>query len=136
MHLYSGGLSKTAVAVVAGIACGVMVSGTAEAADKLLGYATGSYDTVIYGGFDFSHANSQQNGFGIDGGFVTAINGDITTTGWTVSANLGFSQSNDVATDTDSVSGSVLAGYQWHSPEYYFALNAGIAVVNGANRAA
>ncbi|MCC0015208.1 MAG: cellulose biosynthesis protein BcsS [Rhodobiaceae bacterium] len=102
----------------------------AGAADKMLGYANGAYDTVIYGSFDFSHASSDQNGYGADAGFVTAINGDITTTGWTLTANVGVSRSNDVATDTTSFNGSVLGGYQWHTPAYYFALNAGVHFVN------
>ncbi|MFN0263239.1 cellulose biosynthesis protein BcsS [Tepidamorphus sp. 3E244] len=108
----------------------LLASAPVSAADKLTAYADSTYDTVVYGGVDFSRANSQQNGFGADAGFVTAVHGDISVSGWTVSANIGASQSNDVGTDTDSVYGSALVGYQWHSPQYYFALNAGVHAVD------
>lgn len=126
----SGKFPKALLAMVVASGCLVSLPTSSSSADKMLGYASGAYDTVIYGSFDFSHANSNQHGFGVDAGFVTALNGDITTSGWTLTANIGFSRSNDVATDTDSFSGSVLAGYQWHAPAYYFAVNGGVAVVN------
>lgn len=88
------------------------------------------FDTVIYWESDFYKADSDQKGFGIDGGFVTALNGDITKSGWTVTANIGFSRSDDAAAETKSRYGSVLVGYQWHFPTHYFALNTGVYMGN------
>lgn len=102
----------------------------ALAADSSSEYGGVVFDTVIYGGIGGNWANSQQNGIGIDLGFVTAVNGDIASSGWTISGNTGFSQSNDAASDSNSFSGALLGGYQWHSSDFYFALNLGVTAIN------
>lgn len=123
-------------ACVAALASGLAFSGTGAAfgADLLSGGSgLGEYsfvDTVLYWGFDLSRASSSQYGLGADVGFVTALNGNIAVSGWTMSANLGVSRSVHSPAETDSITGSVLLGYQWHTPQYYLALNAGVHVVN------
>ncbi|MCR8548666.1 cellulose biosynthesis protein BcsS [Salipiger sp. P9] len=86
--------------------------------------ADDTLDTVLFTGID-----GYDGGAGIYGGFVTALNGDITASGWTLSANLGYSQSWGSFSDTDSTGASVLLGYQWHTPGYYASLALGVDVI-------
>ncbi len=92
--------------------------------------STGTFDSVAYWGTDLIVTGSKRYGIGIDAGFVTAFNRDISLSGWTATANLGFSRSADTGTNTNAVYGSFLLGHQWHMEKSYFALNAGIEVLH------
>lgn len=89
-----------------------------------------TFDSVAYWGTDLIVTGSKRHGFGIDAGFVTALNRDISLSGWTATANLGFSRSVDTGTNTNAVYGSLLLGHQWHMANSYFALNSGVEVLN------
>lgn len=82
-------------------------------------------DTVIYTGLDV-----YKSGSGVYLGFVTALDGDISTNGWTVSGNLGFSKSRTSLAKTTSGGASVLLGYQWHTPTTYTTLALGADVID------
>jgi len=124
----AGALSRTIAAVMLAIATASIPAPVRADDPATDGHSV--YDTVIYWGFDYSRARSSQYGIGADAGFVSALNGDISQTGWTVSGNIGGSRSVSGLSSTNSAYGSVLVGYQWHMPGYYIALNAGIDAVN------
>ncbi|WP_136659149.1 cellulose biosynthesis protein BcsS [Nitratireductor sp. XY-223] len=87
-------------------------------------------DTVVYWGADFAHKSDGNNGYGAGAGFVTALNGDIGATGWTLTGNIGGSRTEDVNSDTNSFYSSALVGYQWHAPGYYITVAGGVNYVN------
>jgi hypothetical protein len=122
-----------AVGPILGGALAVLLPAMASAADATL-YArmddNAVHDTVVYWGADFVHHNDVKNGYGLDAGFVTALNGDIGTSGWTLTGGMGFSRTDDSVFDSNSFYGSLLAGYQWHAPGYYFSLSGGANFVN------
>lgn len=86
-------------------------------------------DTVLFWGADLA-LRGDSTGFGLDAGFVTAINGDLSTSGWTVSGTVGFSNTDEPASDSQAFYGALLAGYQWHVPDFYFSLAGGVNVIN------
>ena len=119
--------------LAAGLAMAIASPGAALAADTLLEQRMApnpTIDTVVYWGADFTYANSDKNGVGVDAGFVTALNGDLGAAGWTVSGNLGLSRSEDVGSDTEAVYGSLLLGYIWPGQGYYFTAAGGVNFVN------
>ncbi len=86
-------------------------------------------NTVFFTGVD-----AVSNGVSGYGGFVYALNDDVTTTGWTVSGNFGWSRNWDnsvsPSSKSNSVSASVLLGYQWHTPDLYLGLSLGADYIN------
>lgn len=87
-----------------------------------------TYDTVIYWSGDY--ANSDTNDYGVNAGFVTALNGDLGVSGFTVSGNLGFSYTDGSGTDSESYYGSLLLGYLWALPDFYISIGAGPNIIN------
>lgn len=86
--------------------------------------------TVVYWGVDLSKNHSQRHGYGIDGGFVTALDGDLSTTGWTLSGNIGFGNVSSSDSETDSLYGTLLLGHLWVAPTAYFSLAGGVHYVD------
>lgn len=81
----------------------------------------------------FGVGYSAEREFGLDGGVVTALNGNIGQSGWIITGLVGYTNTalnNPPATPYNSwdISGSLLAGYQWVNPEYFFNLQAGVTV--------
>lgn len=106
---------------------------TGYAADLETGNQTAdeaTIDSVVYWGVDINKNHSQGDGFGIAAGGVTALNGDLSVSGWTVSGNVGYSKSRSTGSKTDSLYGSMLVGYLWVAPEYYFTLATGVHMVD------
>lgn len=91
---------------------------------------TPRYDTVIYWGADGAFRGGDGRGYGADTGFVTALNGDIGSTGWTLGGNLNLSRTTAPLSSTDSFGASLLLGHQWHAPGYYFSLAGGVNYVH------
>lgn len=87
-------------------------------------------DTVVYWGTDFAHNSASKMGIGLDGGFVTALNGDIGATGWTFTGSLGVSRTDDALSDSNSFYGTALFGHQWHAPNHYVSLSGGVIYTN------
>ena len=128
-----GNKSFAAGGLAAGLAMAIASPGAALAADPLLEQRMApnpTIDTVVYWGADFTYGNSDRNGIGVDAGFVTALNGDLGSGGWTISGNLGLSRSEDIGSDTESVYGSLLLGYIWPGQGYYFTAAGGVNFVN------
>ncbi|WP_197435030.1 cellulose biosynthesis protein BcsS [Nitratireductor arenosus] len=122
--------AKPIIGLSSGLVAAILLSATSYAADTTPDDRmadTPVFDTVIYWGADLGLSRSGKDGYGIDAGFVTALNGDIATSGWTLTSGLGFSRTDDVLSDSKSFYGSLLLGYQWHAPGYYF------TVAGGAN---
>lgn len=94
---------------------------------RMAGDAT--YDTVLYGGFDYANGGSTKDDYGVDVGFVTALNGDIGTSGWVVTGNIGYGNTDSIV-DSDTFSTSLLLGYLWQMPDYYFTLSGGVHYVD------
>tara|TARA_Y100000815_G_scaffold45055_1_gene37118 strand:- start:252 stop:983 length:732 start_codon:yes stop_codon:yes gene_type:complete len=88
-----------------------------------------TYDTVIYGGADYANGGSIEDDYGVDFGFVTALNGDIGTSGWVVTGNIGYGETDSIV-DSDTFSTSLLLGYLWQMPDYYFTLSGGVHYVD------
>ena len=106
---------------------------TATAADATLeGPAdnTSKHDTVIYWGTDFARNSDGKKDYGAGAGFVTALNGDIGTSGWTLTGNIGGSKTENVLFSSKSIYASALIGHQWHAPGYYFTLGGGVNYIN------
>lgn len=101
----------------------------AGAADMNFGAATPTNNMVIYWG-----ADAYKSGYGVDAGFAYALNGDILSSGWVLSANMGYAYSFDRASSprssTKALSGSALIGYQWQTSDYYIATYLGADFVN------
>lgn len=106
------------------------VSGNTNASEPDVAFEGASIDTVLYWGFEYNRASSRQDGFGIDGGFVTALNGNLDLSGWIVTGNLGYSESNSRGSDTDSVYASALAGHLWQTSDFYVSLAGGLHYIN------
>ncbi|MBW3096024.1 cellulose biosynthesis protein BcsS [Pseudohoeflea coraliihabitans] len=87
-----------------------------------------AYDTVVYWGADY--ANTDSDAFGLDAGFVTALNGNIAASGWIMSGSIGYGNTDAPLSETDSVYGTLLLGYQWVMPDFYVSLAGGAHVVN------
>lgn len=117
------------------MAASLSLAGTALAADSdsnldLRMGADPVVDTVIYWGGNLNYSRSTRYGGGLDAGFVTALNGDLGASGWTLSTNLGFSSSVDIGSRSQSFYGSLLLGYLWHLPDFYVSLAGGVQYVN------
>lgn len=115
------------------MAIALLVAGPALAADDDTGedlVAEQVFDTVIYWSGDFNYSRSNRYGYGADAGFVTALNGDIGTSGWTFTGNIGLSRSVDPGSSSKSFAGSLLFGYQWNAPDYYVSVAAGGQYIN------
>ncbi|MCY0149400.1 cellulose biosynthesis protein BcsS [Hoeflea sp. G2-23] len=81
----------------------------------------------------FGAGYSVEREFGLDGGIVTALNGNIGQSGWILTGLVGYTDTdlnNPPAAPYDSsdISGSLLAGYQWVNPDYFLNLQAGVTV--------
>lgn len=87
-------------------------------------------DTVLYWGADLALKGSNTYGLAFDGGFVTALNGNIDMPGWIVTGNLGYGHTKDVGSKTDSFYTTALVGYQWKTPDFYASLSAGVLYNN------
>lgn len=123
--------TRTAGAILAVSAA--LASAEAFAADPNLEARmadTPSFDTVLWWGADLAVRGSDHRAYGADAGFVTAINGDIGATGWTISGSLGASRTTAPLSDTNAFSGTLLVGHQWHAPGFYVSLAAGLHYVN------
>jgi len=128
-----GNKSLAMSGMAAGLVMAIASPGAALAADPLLEQRMApnpTIDTVIYWGADFTYGNSDRNGIGVDAGFVTALNGDLGTAGWTIGGNLGLSHSEDIGSETDSIYGTLLLGYIWPGQGHYFTMAGGLNVVN------
>gem|GEM_PF-2129640 len=88
-----------------------------------------TYDTVLYGGVDYAKSGSSKHDYGVDVGFVTALNGNIGSSGWVVTGNIGYGNTDGIA-DSDAFSTSLLLGYLWKMPDYYFTLSSGVHYVD------
>lgn len=123
--------SRKAVRAVllAGTLC-IGASGNTNASEPDVAVEAPSIDTVLYWGFEYNRASSRQDGFGIDGGFVTALNGNLDLSGWIVTGNLGYSESNSRGSDTDSIYASALAGHLWQTSDFYVSLAGGLHYIN------
>ena len=100
----------------------------ARAADANLETRMGdgpTYDTAIFWGAEASFGRSNRMIYGVNAGFVTAINGDLGTSGWTISGNVGGSRSKAPLSRTNSLHAALLAGYQWQMPGMYFSVAGG-----------
>lgn len=104
-----GGLARQ-VSIVVTVALASVGGAAAEDAEN----------TVVYFGGD-----GVRNGVGVYGGFTYALNGDIATSGWVISANMGYATFWSPGSTSYTFDASVLLGYQWHTPDYYLALNLG-----------
>ena len=117
------------------VALAMVLPSSAVAADAVLDARFGEeqsgepiYDTVVYWSADYS--NTDEDEYGLNAGFVTALNGDLGKSGWTISANLGGSYSDGSTSDSKSYYGSLLLGYLWANPYLYFSLGAGPVFVS------
>lgn len=86
--------------------------------------------TVLFWGFDFL-----EEGFGADGGFVHALDGNMWTPGWLVTGSAGYSEDDNKkvmpTSSTESFRSNLLVGYQWMAPErYYLAVYGGISYID------
>lgn len=126
-------MGKRMVGVWSWTAAAMLITASAHAADTTpeeVMADTPVLDTVLYWGFDYSQTRSGKEGIGIDGGFVTAFNGDIGATGWIFTSSLGFSRTDDVQSNSEAFYGTALIGYQWQTPGYSFSLSAGAHYVD------
>lgn len=119
--------------------CGLLMAGavaflppaTATAADAKPDVSVDDkIDTVIYWGIDYARNGGRKSDYGVGAGFVTALNGDMGVSGWTVTGNIGGARTDDAAFDTKSLYASALVGYLWHTPNYYFTLAGGVNYIN------
>lgn len=114
-------------------AVAILLPATAFAADPAPDLTMSNnplFDTVVYWGGEFTTHSGGKDGYGAGAGFVTAVNGDIGATGWTLTGNFGGSRTDDGPFETKSFYAAALVGYQWHAPGYYFTLAAGVNYVN------
>lgn len=107
-------------------ACGLTVllgalSASAVAADD---FGNSFLDTVVYTGVDYVHSDVE-NALGASSGFLTALNGDIGSSGWIVSGNFGAGIIDGAAIDSTSIYGTALVGYKWQLPSFYATASAG-----------
>lgn len=85
-------------------------------------------NTVLYFGLD-----RVRNGTGAYGGFVYALGGDTSATGWTITTNLDYSHFSSTGSTTDTYGGSVALGYQWHTPDFFFTIGLGADVIDNTD---
>lgn len=129
------GVPARATILAAGLVASLSLAGTALAADSdsnldLRMGADPVVDTVIYWGGDLNYSRSTRYGGGVGAGFVTALNGDLGASGWTLTGNLGLSSSLDIGSRSQSFYGSLLLGHQWTWPDFYVSLAGGVHYVN------
>ena len=125
------------IAIAAIFAAVVILPSMAEAADvsnDTVPERGRVFDTVVYWGADFSQRGSKLNDFGVSAGAVTALNGNILTSGWTVTANAGLARSVAPLSRTNGTYGSLLLGYHWQLPAVYLSLSSGVNVVHNDKR--
>jgi len=80
----------------------------------------------VYWGSDAVLKGSGYHGIGIDAGFATAINGNLSSSGWIISGNTGYSHTKDAGSKTNSFYTSALFGHLWQMPDYYLSLSGGV----------
>ena len=88
-----------------------------------------TYGTVAFAAIDFSNDDNNRV-IGGSAGFVTALNGDISAEGWTLTAIGGSSNVNSFSANSNSgfVAGTV--GHLWQEKDYYFTVGAGAHYIN------
>lgn len=87
-------------------------------------------DSVVYWGADVKYGGSRSYATSVDAGLVTALNGNIETSGWILSGNAGYGYSKEALSKTNSVYTSVLFGHLWNMPGFYFSLSGGGLYLN------
>lgn len=135
-----------AAALFAGAALAAMFAGAAFAA--LVGSADAQagdggteergerVDTVLFWGAGIGAPGTDSAESGANIGFVTALNGDIGRSGWTITSSVGLGQTKAPLNRTKSFYSSLLLGHQWTQPGYSFSLSAGLHHRNNRERPA
>lgn len=84
------------------------------------------FDTVLFWGAEGALANMANLESSAGAGFVTALNGDIGKSGWTITSSAGLGRTRTPLNWTSSYYSSLLLGHQWNGPASYFSFSAGL----------
>ena len=94
------------------------------------------FDTVLFWGAGTGAPGTDSADSSASIGFVTALNGDIGRSGWTITSSAGLGHTKAPLSRTRSFYSSLLVGHQWMQPGYYFSLSAGLHYRNNSERPA
>lgn len=93
-------------------------------------------DTVLFWGGGAGAPGTDSADSSANIGFVTALNGDIGRSGWTITGSAGLGRTDAPLSRTKSFYSSLLVGHQWTLPGYSFSLSAGLHYRNNRERPA
>lgn len=118
------------------VAAAAFAAADARAGDAAPEKGAGRFDTVLFWGAGTGAPGTDSADSGANIGFVTALNGDIGRSGWTITSSVGLGHTKAPLSRTKSFYSSLLVGHQWTQPGYHFSLSAGLHYRNNGERPA
>lgn len=129
-----GGARGAGRSLAACVAAAAFAAADARAGDAAPEGEAARFDTVLFWGAGTGAPGTDSADSSANIGFVTALNGDIGRSGWTITSSVGLGRTNAPLSRTKSFYSSLLVGHQWTLPGYYFSLSAGLHYRNNRER--